>query len=307
MSAYYRPGRFSFFPPVIKALLIANGAAFVLTHIIGNIPIGGIPIGKILMDYGALYSIESGLFLPWQPISYMYLHGDLGHILFNMLPLWMFGLELEHLWGSKKFLTYYTLCGIGAGAAHMILNPLLGGDPSIGLVGASGAIFGLLIAFGLLFPDRPIYLYFFIPLRAKYFVALYMAIEFLMLSSGSGDGISHLAHLGGAVVGIIYMLTSVGGPTILANFRRPKSQNKWNEPKQRNPFSRQPREDEPIEAEYQEVGSPQTKKQSGGVRVITQSDIDAILDKIAAKGYGSLSDEERDILFEASRKMDERR
>ena len=306
MSAYYRPGRFSFFPPVIKALLVSNAIVFAFSYVFGAMRIGGVRLSDYFLVYGALFPLESGYFFPWQIFTYMFLHGDFSHILFNMLALWMFGLELEHLWGSKKFFIYYTLCGLGGGIAHLIISPLLGGGVGAPLVGASGAVFGLLIAFGLLFPDRPIYLYFFIPMRAKYFVALYMALEFFLLSSGSRDGISHLAHLGGAIVGIIYMVASVGGPTILANFRKPRQKQDWNEPRQRGPFGRRVESDEPIEAEYQEVGSRAVKHQSG-VRVITQSDIDAILDKIAAKGYGSLSDEEREILFEASRKMDERR
>jgi membrane associated rhomboid family serine protease len=306
MSAYNRPGRFSFFPPVIKALLVSNAIVFALSYVFGMMRIGGDPLQYYFYRYAALFPVESGFFLPWQVFTYMFMHGDFSHILFNMLALWMFGLELEHLWGSKKFFIYYTLCGLGGGIAHLIISPLMGGG-NAPLVGASGAIFGLLIAFGLLFPDRPIYLYFFIPMRAKFFVALYMALEFFLLSSGSQDGVSHLAHLGGAVVGIIYMVASVGGATILANFRKPRApKSQWNEPRQRSPFGRRVGADEPIEAEYQEVGSRSAKQQTG-VRVITQSDIDAILDKIAAKGYGSLSDEEREILFEASRKMDERK
>lgn len=308
MSAYYRPGRFSFFPPVIKALLVSNAVVFAMTYLFGMMRIGGTPLGEYFMQYGALFPLDSGYFLPWQLFTYMFIHADFSHILFNMLALWMFGLELEHLWGSKKFFTYYTLCGLGGGIAHLIINPLLGGGMAP-LVGASGAIFGLLIAFGLLFPDRPIYLYFFIPMRAKYFIALYIALEFFLLSSGTRDGIGRLAHLGGALVGIIYMLIDVGGPAIMANFRSAKSRNRWNEPRTRSPFRRREAiEEEPIEAEYQEVGARAARHESGsGVRIITQSDIDAILDKIAAKGYGSLTNEEREILFEASRKMDERK
>lgn len=281
-----------------------------MTEIIGSMTIGGNYLGNYIFHFGALFPLGSERFFPWQIFSYMYLHGGFAHILMNMIALWMFGLELEHLWGSKKFFTYYTLCGIGAGIAHLIISPLLGGGSEAPLVGASGGVFGLLIAFGMLFPDRPIYLYFLIPIRAKYFTLIYMGLEFFYLASGSNDGVSHLAHLGGAIVGIVYMFVTVGGSTLLSNFgggrRRPSA---WNQPRQRNPFAgRRMEEEEPIEAEYQEVGSRSSRQQQpSGVRVITQSDIDAILDKIAAKGYGSLSDEEREILFEASRKMDERK
>src|SRR5688572_9796413 len=200
MSAYYRPGSFSFFPPVIKALLISNVAIFIMTDIIGRMTIGGNYLGNYIFEFGALFPFGSGMFFPTQIFTYMYLHGGFAHILVNMIALWMFGLELEHLWGSKKFFTYYTLCGIGAGVAHLIISPLLGGGSNASLVGASGGVFGLLIAFGLLFPDRPIYLYFLIPIRAKYFTLIYMGLEFFYLASGSNDGVSHLAHLGGAIV-----------------------------------------------------------------------------------------------------------
>ncbi|HEY6170670.1 MAG TPA: rhomboid family intramembrane serine protease [Candidatus Kapabacteria bacterium] len=315
-------GGFTFFPPVIKFLLISNVAIFLLSSLFSEMTVGGVSVLGLLYKYFALWPIGTSpspiapVFLPWQLISYMFMHADLSHVLFNMLALWMFGMELEQVWGSKKFSIYYTLCGLGGGIAHLIISPLLGDTSWVPLVGASGAVFGLLIAFGLLFPDRPIYLYFFIPIRAKFFVAGYMALEFYFLYSGSNSGISHLAHLGGAVVGIVYMLVSVGTPTILANFRSGRRrddssggwQNRggWKQPDERNHGNR----NDAVDAEYYDVGSRSTtatKPSISGTRIITQTDVDRILDKIASGGWDSLSEDEREIMFEASRKMDDKR
>jgi membrane associated rhomboid family serine protease len=125
-------GGFTFFPPVIKALLISNIGIFLLSSLFSNLTIGGIPFEYLLVKYFALWPIgtphmlDAPTFLPWQLFSYMFMHGDLSHVLFNMLALWMFGMELEQLWGSKKFTIYYTLCGLGGGVAHLIISPLLG-------------------------------------------------------------------------------------------------------------------------------------------------------------------------------------
>ncbi len=315
-------GGFTFFPPVIKILLVSNVAIFLLSSLFSSLTIGGLPIEYLFVKYFALWPIgtppmlDAPTFLPWQLVSYMFMHADLSHVLFNMLALWMFGMELEQVWGSKKFAIYYALCGLGGGIAHLIISPLLGDTSWVPLVGASGAVFGLLIAFGLLFPDRPIYLYFFIPIRAKFFVAGYMALEFYFLYSGSGGNISHLAHLGGAVVGIVYMLVSVGAPTILANFRSGRRkddssggswQNRggWKQPDERNHGNR----NDAVDAEYYDVNSTTTTapRTQMGTRIITQTDVDRILDKIASGGWDSLSEDEREIMFEASRKMDDKR
>ena len=275
--------------------------------------LGGIPLGAYILHYGALFPLGDGFF-PTQLFTYMFMHAGMSHLLFNMLALWMFGMQLEQTWGSKKFLIFYVLCGLGGGVAHLIMSPMLGGGVGAPLVGASGAIFGLLIGFGLLYPEQPIYLYFFIPIKAKYFVALYMGIEVWSQWNGAADGIGHLAHLGGAVVGIVYMLISVGAPTIISNFRSSRSRkepksNVWQQRGQGGGmFHRPERDDDIIDAEYHDVGTTTAtrKTDARGMRVITQADIDVILDKIADKGYQNLSEEEREILFEASRKMDER-
>jgi len=148
----------------------------------------------------------------WQLLTYMYLHGNLGHILFNMLALWMFGTELERLWGTRAFLRYYHIVGIGAGVSTVVISslfPFAASTFHTTTIGASGAIYGLLLAYGLLFPNRPILMYFVFPIPAKYFVMILGAIALLMSLNDSGGAVAHLTHLGGLVAGYI-MLRGVG-------------------------------------------------------------------------------------------------
>lgn len=156
-------------------------------------------IGDYLFHYGALWPIDSPRFEPWQLISYMFLHAGLGHIFFNLFALWIFGQAIENYWGTKRFATYYFLTGIGAALIHMWISG--GGAPTIG---ASGAVFGILLAFGMMFPERYILLLIPpIPIKAKYFVAIFGAIELFYGVTGTRTGIAHFAHLGGMVVGFI--------------------------------------------------------------------------------------------------------
>ena len=147
----------------------------------------------------------------WQPVTYMFLHdtGGLGHLLINMLALWMFGTELERTWGTRFFVKYYFVCGVGAALTTMALSilPISIADTmyySV-TVGASGAIYGLLLGYVLYFPNRPIFLYFIFPIPAKYFVMIVGAIAFFSSLGGPGGGIAHSAHLGGLIVGYVYL------------------------------------------------------------------------------------------------------
>jgi rhomboid family protein len=289
---YYRPsffGGFSFFPPVIKALLISNAAVWLGTMFIGNFRIGEYPLNVIIIQLFALNPLGQG-FEIWQLVTYMFLHGSFTHIALNMFALWMFGMELENVWGSRKFFTYYMICGIGGGVANLLIAPLFTATgPTIG---ASGAIFGVLLAFGLLFPDRLIFLYFFVPIKAKYFVVLYMILE--LVSVGSTDGIAHFAHLGGALVGLIYLLAAKDF-SFFKSYRRPRNVfSRWSAP------SRRPTDYEDVsEAKVYDI---QEHKQTNEAAV-TQKQVDEILDKISHGGYQSLSEEEKKILFEASKKL----
>lgn len=191
-SDNYSPNtQFSVFPPAVKHLLIINGIFFVGLSTPG--------VAQVLFEYGALWPIGSGLFQPWQLVTYMFLHGGFGHIFFNLFALWMFGQSIENYWGTKRFTVFYFLTGIGAAILHMIVGG--GGAPTIG---ASGAVYGILLAFGMMFPNREIMLLFPpIPMKAKYFVALFGVIELISGISRTDSGVAHFAHLGGMLVGYI--------------------------------------------------------------------------------------------------------
>ena len=141
----------------------------------------------------------------WQIFSYMFLHGSPMHILLNMYGVFMFGAAVEEVWGPKKFLIYYLFCGIGAGISIFVINVVMQGPSFFApTIGASGAVFGLLLAFGMLFPEAEILLFFILPIRAKYMVVLYGGIELYFELSGGMSSISHVGHLGGLAFGLIY-------------------------------------------------------------------------------------------------------
>lgn len=262
-----RPGGFNVLPPVIKNLIIINGLVLLAQYTgkaTGN--------EQWIIDFFALHNVQSDLFKPHQLVTHLFMHGDFFHFFFNMFALWMFGNMLENFWGSKRFLTFYILCGLGAAAIHLgwlsyeiqpfmnevsafkqtpspqsflqffqrnhvvdgmdvdQLNLLFNNwsaDPgnqsyiqkgidlvqqrsqfelSTPTVGASGAVFGCLAAFGYLFPNTLIYIYFFFPIKAKWFVILYAAAELWMGIRNSGGSIAHFAHLGGALIGFLLVL-----------------------------------------------------------------------------------------------------
>ncbi|HZE19514.1 MAG TPA: rhomboid family intramembrane serine protease [Candidatus Angelobacter sp.] len=182
--------------PAIRALLVANVAVFLFQTIARAL----VQV-RIERLFGLVpYDVVHHLFL-WQLATYMFLHGGLFHIGFNLLALWMFGTELESLWGTRKFLRFYFITGIGAA----IMTTLVGPNSYTVTIGASGAIYGLLAAYGLLFPDRVILLYFVLPIRAKYLVLILGLITFWSSVSASGDGVAHVAHLGGMIFGWLYL------------------------------------------------------------------------------------------------------
>lgn len=235
----FRPGGFNILPPVVKNLLIINVLFF-----IGTIGVGT-AFNLNLNDYLGLHYPVSELFKPHQLVTYMFMHSGPMHILFNMFAVWMFGSTLENVWGPKRFLIYYMITGIGAAAIQLGVNyiqisgleakldPIIVNqvrveglsilkegknyvDPiqgklnllyNIPTVGASGSVFGLLLGFGMLFPNAMIYLYFAIPIRAKYFVIGYGLIElFSGFANKPGDNVAHFAHLGGMVFGYFLLI-----------------------------------------------------------------------------------------------------
>ena len=262
----YSPQGFRVLPTGVKHLLIINVIFYLATIVFRS------SLGIDLDQWLALYYVGSDNFRPWQYLSYMFMHGSVEHIFFNMFALWMFGYILENFWGTRRFLTYYLLCGIGAGLVHtavigltaapvlnainnyaaspspdaliaiyndhfrnlmnpewltqvtnawrmdaysadygyMTTNALLelynNGVIGIPTVGASGAVYGILLAFGMMFPNERIYLYFLFPIKAKWFVIGYAAIELFTGVVGTNDGVAHFAHLGGMLVGLILIM-----------------------------------------------------------------------------------------------------
>lgn len=177
-------------PPVTQALILANVAAFCATVI----------LDPLLTTLFALWPVGTSLFLPWQLVTYAFLHGSLGHLFFNMLGLWMFGSELEQLWGRTRYLQFYFASVLTAAAAQLVVTGLAGSNAPT--VGASGALFGLLLAYGMLFPNRMIMpLFPPIPMRAKVFVAIYGGLELMLGVFGNASGVAHFAHLGGMLGG----------------------------------------------------------------------------------------------------------
>jgi membrane associated rhomboid family serine protease len=267
----FRPSRFEILPPIVKNLLIINGLFFLAQNVFNG------PNAQFSFeDNFALHAWQSSLFKPWQLLTHMFLHGDLGHIFGNMLALWMFGSVLENLWGSKRFLTFYLVCGLGAALIHLLflsyeLLPMMNdyanvfqqhtnGSASQGTamanfiskynirfekndelleymrtnpgntdlnynlfrnitafyqnnlntatIGASGAIFGVLAAFVYLFPNTYIYIYFLIPVKAKWLGILYFSYElFFAVRNSAGDNVARWAHVGGAIVGLLIVIT----------------------------------------------------------------------------------------------------
>jgi rhomboid family protein len=183
-------------PPAVRALLITNVAVFLFQALTQTL--AGVRIDRL---FGLVpYDVVHHLFL-WQLATYMFLHADLIHIGMNMLALWMFGGELEELWGTPRFLRFYFITGIGAGISTSLVTP----NSYIVTIGASGAIYGLLAAYGILFPDRTVLLYFLIPVRARVLVLILFVLTFWSSLSATGGGIAHVAHLGGMIFGWLYL------------------------------------------------------------------------------------------------------
>jgi len=188
-------------PPITQALILINVALYFLDDLLG----GG------LFRYMALWPLESGLFYPWQVLTYAFLHGSIGHIFFNMLGLWMFGSELERIWGQRRYIEFLGASVLTAAATQLLIS-LLAGHPNP-TVGASGGLFGLLLAFGMMFPERTIMpLFPPIPMKAKVFVAVYGGIELFLGVTGTSSGVAHFAHLGGMLGGWLMLRYWRGQP-----------------------------------------------------------------------------------------------
>lgn len=202
LGVFYTPG----FPPGVKWLLIVNSAIFILGYFAGLVGLDA-PLGLLyLIPHDVVH-----FFTIWQLATYMFLHGGFWHIVWNMLGLWMFGADLERLWGTRRFLNFYFVCGIGAGICVVLLNYILPwGNPNSATLGSSGAIFGILLANAVLFPDRTVMWGFLIPIQMKWFVLIYGVITF-MSSFQPSNGVSQFAHLGGMLFGYLWLKSPKSG------------------------------------------------------------------------------------------------
>jgi membrane associated rhomboid family serine protease len=196
VSYSFGPGPLS---PAIKILIIVNVVAFLLSEIA--------PV--LIVQFALVPAAVFEQLAIWRPFTYMFLHGGVGHLLFNMLSLWMFGTDLERMWGTRFFTKFYFVCGVGAAVTTLLWSisplPFAAQMYDAFTIGASGAIYGVLLAFGVYFPHRPLLLFFIFPVPARYAVMIIGAIVFYSSIGGGGAGIAHTAHLGGLVVGYLYL------------------------------------------------------------------------------------------------------
>lgn len=277
MNEQYSPTGFKVLPTVVKHLLIINVLMYFAYYVL-------LKQGIINLNYYlGIWSLSTGLFRIWQPLTYMFMHGSFDHLFFNMFSLWMFGSALENFWGSKRFLFYYLVCGIGAGLLNMLVP---GAHVS---VGASGAVYALLLAFGMMWPNNYIYLYFLVPIRTKWFIIGMIVIELFEGIFRSTDGIAHFAHLGGMLIGFLIILYWKRHGGMTGDF---SIKNWFNSLKNRKKYTR-------YEEVYDKV--PRSDEEYNYQKAQKERDIDAILDKVAKSGYESLSKEEKDLLFKNSK------
>jgi membrane associated rhomboid family serine protease len=190
-------------PPGTKALLISNVAVFLVYFLAPRIG-----LAEAFTYLELIPAAVVRFFFLWQLVTYLFIHGGIGHILFNMLTLYFFGKDLEEAWGTRRFLRYYFVCGIGAGVCVVIAN-YIAGTPGIRTIGSSGAIYGLILAAAMLWPERMV-LFFFFPIKLKYMAIIIGAIAFLQ-SMGANTGVSEVAHLGGMLIGFLYLRSGLLG------------------------------------------------------------------------------------------------
>lgn len=301
-------------PTMTKNLLIVNVLAFIATFVLER---SGIDLTRML----GLHFFLASEFHIYQFITYMFLHGGFTHILFNMFALWMFGSVIERVWGPKKFLFYYICCGVGAGftqelvqyitysmegiAAYQYVNA--GGvqmttDAYINLwttIGASGAVYGILLAFGMIFPNERLFIIPFpFPIKAKWLIVGYIAIELFSAMSGPGDGVAHMAHLGGMLFGFLLIRYWQKHPDSSASFGRSRGQEFFDNLK-RKYDARQNQQH--MKAEHTSAPRRETDEEYNARQRKNQEEVDAILDKIRKSGYDSLTKEEKKKLFDLSR------
>ncbi len=268
----YRPSSFGsgrtseMFPPAVKWLLIINVGLFLGPRVLN------FNLYWFHQVFGLVPARLFGNLFIWQPATYLFLHGGTFHVLMNMFILWMFGSELERTWGTREFIKFYFIAGIGAGLVNVLFSIFNPATWHIPIIGASGAIYGILVAYAILFPNRLVYVYFLIPVKVKFLVIFLVAIEFM--STYRADGVAHFAHLGGALFGYLYLKRNLRSKL-----------GKWS----------------PAELIQRLKAEKMAKKREEGDKIMDE--VDSILDKINQVGYDNLTKREKKILDKASDKL----
>ena len=257
--------------PMVKRLLIANTVVFAIALLLPS---------ALVLDWLAFQPTRM-VFRPWAPLTYMFVHGSLGHLFFNMLMLFFFGPPLEGRWGELEFLKFYLICGLGGAALSFIFLP-------VSIVGASGALYGVMIAFALNWPKAPIYVFGIFPVEARYLVGFMALVALLSATdSATGSNVAHLAHLGGLITGWIYLKADFRTAAAIGSVRRAATK--------RRRLAIVPGDESEDEAV---TSSSRPVKEDSAL----YDRVDAVLDKISAKGITALTPDELELLDEVSRK-----
>jgi membrane associated rhomboid family serine protease len=303
-------------PSMTKNLLVINILAYAATWVLKG---SGVDLNGLL----GLHFFMASDFRVYQFLTYMFLHGSFTHILFNMFALWMFGSVIERVWGPKKFLFYYIVCGVGAGivqelvqygnyvaqglAAYQYVN--MGGsqismDSYINMwttIGASGAVYGILLAFGMIFPNERLFIIPFpFPIKAKWLIVGYIVIELFSAMSGPGDGVAHMAHLGGMLFGFLLIRYWRKHPDSSQRFGRSYGQEFFDNLRRKYEERQRNQHHTDMHAEQTNTRR-ETDEEYNERQRKNQEEVDAILDKIRKSGYDSLTKEEKQKLFDQKR------
>jgi membrane associated rhomboid family serine protease len=271
-------------PVIIRTLIAINVFVFAFQALFGGIEIAGNSLNRLIVQYlGFDPNLFTAITQPWRFVTYMFLHGSGFHLLFNMLWLWWMGRAVEEGLGPRTFSVIYFGAGIGGAFFHIALSFLYG--TSI-VIGASGAVFGIMVAFAYMYPRVPIMLLFLPPIEARFVVAALIALDVLFI--GSGDNVARLVHLGGALIGYLLVREHYRG-TDLSKFVRP-IEKIWN-PNLSGSKKKKPRNKKMYSVSDVEI-----------VEESKESELDAILEKISKEGYDGLTAEEKRKLFELSKK-----
>ena len=250
-------------PSGVKLLVIINIVVFILTELSGQ-------RNMLFSSFGLVPNQVWTNFKVWQLFTYLFVHGGFLHIFFNMFVLWMFGKDLEIQWGKNEFLLFYFTCGIGAG----LMTVLFSINSIVPIVGASGAIYGLLVAYGFTYPNRMVYLYGLFPLKVKYMVLGLGVIAFFASLSANQSNVSHITHLSGMIIGVLYIY-------FISNWKN-------------------------IKMEYYRLRLKNLKQKTSAQNdeeVLMKKKVDEILDKLNASGWDSLTEQEEKYLTQASKEL----